>query len=134
MAIGSAISVPDSLPIGGNAQVHALHALSTWRCTTCLTVCGSMLTDLLAALLTAHAHLQGTITMALLCIIKAPVSLKKAHFGDSLIWCGWQFCFATQTVHLSRDKLARLCAQLKAFLHSKQAQRKELERCLGLMM
>ena len=88
--------------------------------------------DLLAALLKSYAPLQLTWIVAIFCIINAPVSWKRAQFGDTLIWC--DFCIATQTAHLCCDKLRRLCHQLNELLHSKQADRKELERCLGLLM
>ncbi|OLP92400.1 hypothetical protein AK812_SmicGene25767 [Symbiodinium microadriaticum] len=35
---------------------------------------------------------------------RAPISWKKASVGDSLIWCGWKFNFAYETVELCAAK------------------------------
>ncbi|OLP82493.1 hypothetical protein AK812_SmicGene36851 [Symbiodinium microadriaticum] len=36
--------------------------------------------------------------------VGAPISWKKAYVGDSLIWCGWKFNFAYETVELCAAK------------------------------
>ena len=57
-----------------------------------------------------------------------------AAFGPSITWCGWQFCFRTETACLAQPKLDKLCAQLLQLLQHKRVPRKELEACLGLLM
>ena len=90
--------------------------------------------DLLLCLLRHKAPEQLALTVAFLTIIGAPISWKKAAFGDQLIWCGWKFCFATESACLAQPKLDKLRAQLLSLLEHKRVPRKELESCLGLLM
>ena len=77
---------------------------------------------------------QLALTLAFLTVIGAPLSWKKAAFGDQLVWCGWKFCFATESVCLAQPKLDKLRAQLLGLLEHKRVPRKELGSCLGLLM
>ena len=61
----------------------------------------------------------------LLARINAPISWKKAQLSTDVVWCGWNFCLAFETLRLSQAKLAKLRRQL---------QRKLLEATLGLLM
>ena len=90
--------------------------------------------DLLLSLLHCRAPQQLAFVVAYLSLIGAPISWKKASFGPSIIWCGWQFCFRTETVCLAQPKLDKLRAQLLQLLQHKRVPRKELEACLGLLM
>ena len=60
--------------------------------------------DLLAALLRASAPEALFLLVALLSCLGAPISWKKAYVGDDLIWCGWRFNFAYETVELCAAK------------------------------
>ena len=77
---------------------------------------------------------QLALAVAFLTVIGAPLSWKKAAFGDQLVWCGWKFCFATESVCLAQPKLDKLRAQQLGLLEHKRVPRKELESCLGLLM
>ena len=90
--------------------------------------------DLLLSLLHCRAPQQLAFVVAYLSLIGAPISWKKASFGPRIIWCGWQFCFRTETVCLAQPKLDKLRAQLLQLLQHKRVPRKELEACLGLLM
>ena len=39
-----------------------------------------------------------------------------AYVGDSLIWCGWKFNFAYETVELCAAKRAKLSMQIQGLL------------------
>ena len=90
--------------------------------------------DLLLSLLHSRAPQQLAFVVAYLSLVGAPISWKKAAFGPSITWCGWQFCFRTETVCLAQPKLDKLRAQLLQLLQHKRVPRKELEACLGLLM
>ena len=90
--------------------------------------------DLLLCLLRHKAPEQLALTVAFLTVIGAPISWKKAAFGDQLVWCGWKFCFATESICLAQPKLDKLRAQLLSLLEHKRVPRKELESCLGRLM
>ena len=90
--------------------------------------------DLLAALLRTSAHESLLILVLLLSSLGAPISWKKAYVGDSLIWCGWKFNFAYETVELCAAKRAKLSTQIQGLLSKPKVPRKELEACIGLLM
>ena len=90
--------------------------------------------DLLAALLRTSAHDSLLILVLLLSSLGAPISWKKAYVGDSLIWCGWKFNFAYETVELCAAKRAKLSAQIQDLLSKPKVPRKDLEACIGLLM
>ena len=90
--------------------------------------------DLLAALLRTSAHESLLIMVLLLSCLGAPISWKKASVGDSLIWCGWKFNFAYETVELCAAKRLKLSAQIQGLLSKPKAPRKDLEACIGLLM
>ena len=48
----------------------------------------------------------------LLSCLGAPISWKKASIGDSLIWCGWKFNLAYETVELCAAKREKLQLQI----------------------
>ena len=60
--------------------------------------------DLLAALIRTSAHESLLIVVLILSSLGAPISWKKASVGDSLVWCGWRFNFAYETVELCAAK------------------------------
>ena len=90
--------------------------------------------DLLAALLRASAHESLLIIVLLLSCLGAPISWKKAYVGDSLIWCGWKFNFAYETVELCAAKRLKLSSQIQGLISKPKVQRKDLEACIGLLM
>ena len=45
--------------------------------------------------------------------ILAPMSWRKVHFGNSILWCGWQLNLDIDTISLAQNKLAKLQAQLQ---------------------
>ena len=90
--------------------------------------------DLLAALLRASAHEALFLLIALLSCVGAPISWKKAYVGDDLIWCGWRFNFAYETVELCEAKRAKLVLQIQNLLSKPKVPRKDLEACIGLLM
>ena len=90
--------------------------------------------DLLAALLRTSAHESLLIIVLLLSCLGAPISWKKASVGDSLIWCGWKFNFAYETVELCAAKRAKLSSQIQSLLSKPKVPRKDLEACIGLLM
>ena len=79
----------------------------------------------------AHAQCPR---LAFLACINAPISWKKAQLSTDVVWCGWTFSFAFETLHLSQAKLAKLRQQLHALCSSRKVQRKLLEATLGLLM
>ena len=90
--------------------------------------------DLLAALLRASAPDALFLLVALLSCLGAPISWKKACIGDSLIWCGWKFNFAYETVELCEAKRTKLTLQIQVLLSKPKVPRKNLEACIGLLM
>ena len=90
--------------------------------------------DLLAALLRTSAHESLLIMVLLLSCLGAPISWKKASVGDSLIWCGWKFNFAYETVELCAAKRLKLSSQIEGLLSKQRVPRKDLEACIGLLM
>ena len=90
--------------------------------------------DLLAALLRTSAHDSLLIIVLLLSCLGAPISWKKASVGDSLIWCGWKFNFAYETVELCAAKRLKLSSQIQGLLSKPKVPRKDLEACIGLLM
>ena len=90
--------------------------------------------DLLAALLRTSAHESLLIIVLLLSCLGAPISWKKASVGDSLIWCGWKFNFAYETVELCAAKRAKLSLQIQSLLSKPKVPRKDLEACIGLLI
>ena len=76
--------------------------------------------DLLPALSREHADVHFALVVLLLQVLKPPVSWKKALIGDTLIWCGWCFCFATDTVQLEPSKVQKLLSQIQELLASKK--------------
>ena len=90
--------------------------------------------DLLSALHRGSARELLFILIAFLACIRAPISWKKASVGDSLVWCGWRFHFAYETVELCADKRLKLCQQIRSLLARRRVPRKDLEACVGLLM
>ena len=90
--------------------------------------------DLLAALLRTSAHESLLILVLLLSSLGAPISWKKAYVGDSLVWCGWKFNFAYETVELCAAKRVKLSTQIQSLLSKPKVPRKDLEACVGLLM
>ena len=90
--------------------------------------------DLLAALLRSSAHEALLIMVLILSTLGAPISWKKASVGDSLIWCGWKFNFAYETVELCAAKRLKLLSQIEGLLSKQRVPRKDLEACIGLLM
>ena len=81
--------------------------------------------DLLLSLLHSRAPQQLALVVAYLSLVGAPISWKKAAFGPSITWCGWQFCFRTETVCLAQPKLDKLRAQLLHLLQHKRVPRND---------
>ena len=90
--------------------------------------------DLLLLFRTAELAQDTCMTVALLSIINAPVSWKKAQVGPLATWCGWTFNFALETLHLHEPKLQKLREQLSRIANAKKVSRKQLEATLGLLM
>ena len=91
--------------------------------------------DDLLLLFRAAEHTSGTcVTVALLSILNAPVSWKKAQIWQAAAWCGWSFNFALETVRLREPKLLKLREQLARVARSKKTTRKRLEAVLGLLL
>ena len=64
--------------------------------------------DDLLMLFRAADHAQGTcVTVALLSIVNAPVSWKKAQVGPLATWCGWTFNFSLESLRLREPKMQR---------------------------
>ena len=89
--------------------------------------------DLLLLLRTAEAEAGAALTVALLGALNAPISWKKAQFAQQVIWCGWKFCFASESVELVAHKLAKLREQLQSLRSAHKVPRKSLEAALGLL-
>ena len=79
--------------------------------------------DLLAALLRTSAHESLLIVVLILSSLGAPISWKKASVGDSLVWCGWRFNFAYETVELCAAKRLKLSAQIQSLLSKQKVPR-----------
>ena len=90
--------------------------------------------DLLILLQKARIKEDVALVVALLAALGVPISWRKAQLGAHITWCGWTFNFDCETVHLTREKLAKLRAQLQELRHSKKILRKKLESSLGLLM
>ena len=65
--------------------------------------------------------------VAYLTAIGAPISWNKASFSMEVVWCGWKFCFETESVCLAQPKLDKLRAQLLRLREHKRVPHKELE-------
>ena len=52
--------------------------------------------DLLLLLRMQEVEVGAALTVALLGAINAPINWKKAQFAQQVVWCGWQFCFASE--------------------------------------
>ena len=70
----------------------------------------------------------------MLTCLGALISWKKASIGDSLVWCGWRFNFAYETVELCAAKRDKLRLQIQDLLSRSKVPRKDLEACIGLLM
>ena len=90
--------------------------------------------DLLTLLQKQQCTRPVCILLAFLTCINAPISWKKAQLGAEVVWCGWNFSFAFETLHLPPAKLAKLRNQLQTLCKSRKVQRKLLEATLGLLM
>ena len=90
--------------------------------------------DLLAELHRPSAPEQLTLMTIFLQAILAPMSWRKVHFGNNILWCGWQLNLDIDTISLAQNKLAKLQAQLQDLLASKKISRKGLEQTLGLLV
>ena len=90
--------------------------------------------DLLAALIRESAHESLLIMILMLTCLGALISWKKASIGDSLVWCGWRFNFAYETVELCAAKRDKLRLQIQDLLSRSKVPRKDLEACIGLLM
>ena len=88
--------------------------------------------DLLMALCRDKADQRFALVVLLLQVLKPPVSWK-ALVGDTLIWCGWRFCFSSDTVQQEPATVQKLLSQIQELLSSKKADRKLLS-CLGLLL
>ena len=130
MPMWSATSAP---PTGGSGSEPCYYGSSTASWPLSRTKLGSTWTTS-CSLFCIAAPQQLAFVVAYLSLIGAPISWKKASFGPNIIWCGWQFCFRTETVCLAQPKLDKLRAQLLQLLQHKRVPRKELEACLGLLM
>ena len=91
------------------APPTCLRAHKAWLCVD----------DLLMSLLHSRAPEQLSLVVAYLSLIGALISWKKASFGPRVTWCGWQFCFRTETVKLAQPKLDKLREQLLHLLQNK---------------
>ena len=89
--------------------------------------------DLLLLLRLQEVEVGAALTVALLGALNAPISWKKAQFAQQVVWCGWQFCFASESVELVANKLAKLREQLQALRAAHKVPRKSLEAALGLL-
>ena len=97
--------------------------------------CAWLYVDDLLLLFRSADHCAGTcMAIALLSIVNAPVSWKKAQVGEPATWCGWTFSFAFETVHLREPKLRKLREQFARIAQAKKTSRKQLEAALGLLM
>ena len=61
--------------------------------------------------------------------ILAPMSWKKAQFGDAISWCGWDFHFDVDIVALTAAKLRKLRDQLKELCEGQKVSRQLLQQC-----
>ena len=136
ITIQSAISAYASLRIGGPELVACTPTFCTACCKLSGAAHGSMWMIYYCLLLFCSAdHAAGAcVTIALLSIVNAPISWKKARVGQTATWCGWTFNFALETVHLREPKLQKLRDQLSRIACSKKISRKQLEAALGLLM
>ena len=69
--------------------------------------------------------------LALLGVLSAPISSRKAQFAQQVIWCGWKFCFATESVIFSSRFPASRAAALAS--HRTEGASQSLEPALGLL-
>ena len=90
--------------------------------------------DLLTLLQKQQCTRPVCLLLAFLACINAPISWKKAQLSTDVVWCGWSFSLAFETLHLSQVKLAKLRHQLQTLCHSRKVYRKLLEATLGLLM
>ena len=91
------------------------------------------LDDLLLLLRTVEAEAGAALTVALFGALNASISWKKAQFSQHVVWCGWKFCFASESVQLVAHKMAKLREQLQALHAAHKVPRKSLEAALGLL-
>ena len=89
--------------------------------------------DILALFRKGSMHQPVGLIVALLTALQAPISWKKAQLGPSVTWCGWTFCFRTETVALVQSKLEKLRQQLQKLSKGSKVAKKDLEACLGLL-
>ncbi|OLP74596.1 hypothetical protein AK812_SmicGene45817, partial [Symbiodinium microadriaticum] len=89
--------------------------------------------DLLLLLRLSESEAGAALTVALLGALNAPISWKKAQFAQQVVWCGWKFCFASESVELVANKLLKLREQLQALRAAHKVPRKSLEAALGLL-
>ena len=89
--------------------------------------------DILALFRKGHMHQPVGLVIALLAALQAPISWKKAQLGPTVTWCGWTFCFRTETVALVHSKLKKLRQQLQKLSQGSKVAKKDLEACLGLL-
>ncbi|CAE7197288.1 unnamed protein product [Symbiodinium sp. KB8] len=89
--------------------------------------------DILAMFRRQHFAQPVALTVAFLTALHAPTSWKKAQQGNTITWCGWTFCFRTETVALMQSKLQKLREQLQRLRKAAKVHRKDLEACLGLL-
>ena len=90
--------------------------------------------DLLTLMQKQHCARPVCLLLAFLACINAPISWKQAQLSTDVVWCGWTFSFAFETLRLSQVKLAKLRHQLQTLCNSRKVQRKLLEATLGLLM
>ena len=90
--------------------------------------------DLLCALFRDCAPDMFALVVLFFCAIAAPISLKKAQFQGSLVWCGWEINFSHDTIQLVSAKLTKLDALIKALLGNRRVPHKTLEQCIGLLI
>ena len=88
--------------------------------------------DLFLLLRNAQSELGAALLVALLSALQAPVSWRKAQFVHEAVWCGWRFCFRTETMELVQHKLAKLRGQLQEMQNTAKVPHKALEACPGL--
>ena len=66
--------------------------------------------DLLAILLRSSAPLLSALLVVLLCVLRVPMSWRKAALSAKVTWIGWSFDFDTFAVELDPSKLRWICS------------------------
>ena len=90
--------------------------------------------DLPAVLLRSSAPLLSALLVVLLCVLRVPMSWRKAALSARVTWIGWSFDFETFAVQLDPPKMQRLLDLLRQLSASPQCSVTMLEKLTGKLL